>query len=379
MTQKAKTSLIRQVMRRILTVAMTVLVIGGAAAAVVFGADTLSARADAVPVPDAAALTPVSATPLSYEAGFAVTRRFTGQVEAGSSVPMSFELGGRLARVSVSEGDVVLQGDEIARLDTALLVAERTRLTASQAAIADQLQFAETRLDRAVALQHDGFTSQETLDQARANRDVLRHQIAELDAGLRTVAINIEKSVLYAPFDGRIAARNADETTTLAAGQTVVTVVATTAPEVRVGLPLDIETTALDRARIEISGATYPARLLQVRPDLDPLTRTRTVLFALDTDDPVVIGQTAKLLLQVDVPSVGVWVPTDALQEGAGSVWTVLVVQDDVVRSAAVELLHAEPTRAYVRGSFQEGAQLIDAGAHRVVPGQQVSLLQAGR
>ena len=45
------------------------------------------------------------------------------------------------------------------------------------------------------------------------------------------------------------------------------------------------------------------------------------------------------------------------------------------MRNASVELLHAEATRAFVRGTFPPEAQLIDTGAHRVVPGQAVEII----
>jgi len=51
-----------------------------------------------------------------------------------------------------------------------------------------------------------------------------------------------------------------------------------------------------------------------------------------------------------------------------------LVVQDDVVRTADVEVLYAQSDRAYVRGTFDTNAQIIRTGAHRVVPGQQVTI-----
>ncbi|MEO0903652.1 MAG: efflux RND transporter periplasmic adaptor subunit, partial [Pseudomonadota bacterium] len=109
-------------------------------------------------------------------------------------------------------------------------------------------------------------------------------------------------------------------------------------------------------------------------PDIDPTTRTRTALFALDTDVPLTFGQTATLLIDVTVTAQGAWVTLDALQQGSGSIWTVLVVEDGIVRTAAVEVLFQQSDRAFVQGSFSEGAQLIATGAHRVVPGQQVQI-----
>jgi len=368
---------LRTVLRRTVAAIGTLGVVAFSAGAVAIGADMLSQRADAAPVPAPAALTPVQVQHVTRHTQYTVTNRFLGQVEAGTDAALSFELGGRLATLLVEEGETVKAGEIIARLDTALLDAEAQRLTASRSATAAQLAFAETRLTRATELLPEGFSSQETLDQARATRDELLARIAEVDAALQTVAINREKSVLIAPFDGRVGQQTAEVTETLGAGQPVVTLIETAAPKVRVGLPLDVDPTTLNGPLIEIGGVTHPATLHQVRPDIDPVTRTRTAIFSVAAITPFTFGQTASLLVTQPVAADGFWLPMDALQEGSGSIWTVLVVDDGIVRAAAVELLHAESDRAFVRGTFTDGAQLITTGAHRVVPGQQVTVTLA--
>lgn len=366
------------ILRRGLTLIGTLVTLGIAGAAVAVGTGVLTERAQAVPAPQAAERIPVSVQVMQVEESYTIPRRFIGQVEAGTEATLSFELGGKLAELNADEGDNVKEGQVIARLDTALLQAERTRLKASRDATAAQLEFAESRLVRAAELQGQGFSSQETLDQARATRDELTARIAEIDAGIASVDINIEKSEIRAPFDGRVGAQSVDITETLSAGQPVLNLIETKEPMVRIGLPLDLSPDALVDTKIDIEGVIYPAELRRMRPDVDPLTRTRTALFALDTEQAPTFGQTATLSIDMQVAARGTWVPVDALQEGSGSIWNVLLVEDGTVRTAAAELLHAETDRAFVRGTFAEGATLIRSGAHRVVPGQEVTVLNTG-
>ena len=363
-----------RILRRIGILIGTALAVAIAIGAVMFGSDALAKRAENAPPPVAATLATVAVSPVQFEDHYTTTRRFLGQVEATADAVLSFELSGRLADLTVDEGESVAKGAVIARLDTALLEAERLRLAASKDATAAQLTFAETRLKRAEQLLGEGFSSQETLDQARATRDELVSRIAEIDAGLTTVAINIEKSELRTPFDGRVGALDVEIAETVNPGQMILTLIETSDPIVRVGLPLSMTEADLQSVQIETAGAQHDAQLLQLRPDIDPTTRTRTALFALDTDVPLTFGQTATLLIDVTVPAQGAWVTLDALQQGSGSIWTVLVVEDSIVRTAAVEVLFQQSDRAFVQGSFSEGAQLIATGAHRVVPGQQVQI-----
>lgn len=380
MTKPKQQGLAGRALRKLTSIIVTLGVVGAAVIAIMFGAQALASRADDVPPPQSAPLAKVSVTPLKQQDGYLLDRRYVGQTEAGATIALSFELGGRLIDLRAEEGDEVAAGEVLMRLDTALLEADANRQAAARAAISSQLAFAQSRLTRAEALQQDGFTSQETLDQVRATRDELQSRMDEIDASLASVQINLEKSVLTAPFAGRIGSQYVEEGAALGVGQSVAQLIETGRVQVRIGLPLDLPEGALDAAMVEVAGETYPATLIQYRPDIDPVTRTRTALFAIGTDanSEAIFGQTAVLQLKNKVPLPGAWVRMDALQEGVGGAWTLLVVEDGIVRPAVVDVLHAEGQRAFVRGTFQDGAMAIKQGAHRVVPGQAVQALTVG-
>lgn len=310
--------------------------------------------------------------PLALDTGFSVTRRFLGQVEPGQSSDLSFELGGRIVDLMVDEGDRVAAGEPIARLDTALLDTERARLVSAREALSADLAFAQLSVERREALQERGFTPEESLDQARFSSSALTARIAETDAQIANVDVRIEKAVLRAPFDGRVANRSVDTGATIGAGQTVVTLLEEDAVQIRVGLPLwaNIDTDRL--WTVTIDGAPYPATLVSVRPDIDPATRTRAVLLRLDGLD-VPFGSVAAVNVPREVSATGSWVPLDALRESAPGVWTVLAVDgDNRVRGVPVEVLHTEADRVFVSGGLTDGLPLITGGPHRVTPGQLV-------
>ncbi|ABG31799.1 efflux RND transporter periplasmic adaptor subunit [Roseobacter denitrificans] len=375
MTGPTKQTWTRKVLGTTARMILTVSFIGIAGFAVVMGVGLLSDRARAVPEPEAARPLPVHVQTIEMKQGYTTPRHFTGQIEARANVSLSFELGGRIVSLSVDEGDSVVAGQEIARLDTDLLDAEATRLSASRGAVAAQLSSAEARLTRAIELQRQGFTSQARLDDALAARDELTNRIAEIDAALKSVQINLEKSVIYAPFDGQVGMQNVDAAETIQAGQPIVRIMETSAPELRVGLPLDIAADDLRSVEISLGGTLHPAKLSRIRPDIDPITRTRTALFSLEKPGNLLFGQSASLVLRSDIKAQGAWVPVDALQSGEGSVWTLMLVVEDRLQPAAVEILHIEDQRAYVRGTFEQGSVFVTTGAHRVVPGQSVSVL----
>ena len=366
--------MLRRGLRLLGRVSLTLAVIAGAGIAVQLGASELARRADAAPTPEAAALVPVSATPLVRETGYTVARAFIGQVEPQKSVAVSFELPGRLDRIEVDEGDWIEKGQVLATQDVSLLAVERTRLLASKTAAEAQLRFAEQTVVRTEELKRRGFLSEAGLDEALSRRDELLARIAEIDAALENVAIRVAKSRITAPFDGRVTERLVDGGETLGAGQRVLGLVALHKPQVRIGVPLDIAETNLGDATIEIGDSRHPATLVTLRPDIDPVTRTRTAIFEIETLDRPAFGQIARLILPQRVDAAGIWVPTTTLKEGVRGQWTVLTVDaDQTVRAATVEILHAESERVFVRGAFPEGTLLIDAGPQRVTVGQRVA------
>lgn len=353
---------------------VTLGIVAGAGAAVFFGQDFLQARAAAQPEPAPAPLVSVSVRALTQEPSYKQTRTFVGQIEPQKTVSASFELAGQLAEILVDEGETVSAGQLLAKLDTDLLDAERNALISSRAGIEAQLEFNRQQLKRAEALLDRGFASQERLDEDVATRDELNARIREIEANLASVTIRLEKSELRAPFDGRVTQRFVDGGEALSPGQSVMEVIETSAPLVRVGVPLGLDKAKLNGAAVIVNGTPYGASLVTLRPDIDATTRTRTALFALTDAPTFAFGQTVEVAVDAEVAMPGTWVPIDSLKEGTRGQWTLLVLNDkNVVERATALILHAESDRVYVQGSFPDGTRMIESGTQRVVPGQTVA------
>lgn len=353
---------------------LTLAVMGGAGTAVFYGQDWLQARAAAQPAPEPAPLVSVSVRPLTQEPSYSQTRYFVGQIEPQKTVAASFELAGQLQRIEVDEGDQVSAGQLLATQDVELLEAERTALLSSREGTQAQLDFNMQQVERAEALLDRGFASQERLDAAIATKDELTARIREIDANLASVEIRLTKAELRAPFAGRITQRFVDGGEALSPGQAVLEVIETTAPLVRVGVPLKLDATTLRRTQVIVDGQAYAAKLVTLRPDIDPVTRTRTALFSLENAPAFAFGRTAEVAVETVVEMPGTWVPIDSLKEGTRGQWTLLVLNErDVVERATALILHAESDRVYVQGSFPDGTRMIESGTQRVVPGQSVA------
>jgi multidrug efflux pump subunit AcrA (membrane-fusion protein) len=378
---------------------------------------------------------PVETLVLKAANSISVRRTYTGVLKAGRASELGFELAGRLERVLVDEGDRVADGQLLAELDTDGLLARKEQLQAERdqatAVLAEleagprreqiaaaraevenlraQWQLAENTRQRRKQLLIDGAVSQEEYDQqafgvqaARARLDAAQRRLDELEAGtraeqidaqravvarldatLKQVELDLEDSQLRAPFDGTIAARYVDEGTVTAQGIPVLRILDQTNIEAWIGLPPD-EVAGIElgqQHQLQINGRHYEATVSGILPELDPRTRTRSIVFQLAAShDELVAGQVVRISHTAQQREAGFWLPVVALTRGDRGLWSVLAVVPGSVTGAAVverrdvEVMHSETDRVFVRGTLLPEEQIVAGGTHRLVPGQRVEV-----
>lgn len=233
----------------------------------------------------------------------------SGTVEA-TEARLGFETGGRLAEVSVREGDEVAAGAIIARLDASEAAARKAQAAAQvEVAVARRdeaeagfrseevaqgkaalegtelrLKNSEEELARAESLLAGGAISKEARDRARLARDVVaseqaaarervqllekgsrreaiaaaRAAVTQAEAALATADAALAKLTLRAPFAGRVSERHHEPGETVSPGAPVVTLLDPNDRWVRIYVP----ETRLGRVRLgagaSIRSDTFP-------------------------------------------------------------------------------------------------------------------------
>ncbi|WP_159456815.1 efflux RND transporter periplasmic adaptor subunit [Roseivivax jejudonensis] len=359
---------------------MTLVVVLGAGAVATGLSSAIAARTQATDGPDPVPAALVATAFAEEQRGFTVSRRFAGQIEPMRTAALAFEAGGTLSRVLVDEGDVVSEGELVARLDTRRLEAERARLRALRKADVARAELARRTSARQEDLAQSGFASDQRLDEVRLTLAELEAAIAQTDAALADITLRIEKAELRAPFAARVGTRAVDDGMAVGAGVPVLTLLEDSRPTFRVGLAPRLAHTLSpgDAHDVIVDGQAYPATVTAVRPDLDPATGTRTVILRLMDGAPP-FRQSGTLRLDERIETPGFAVPLTALREGVRGAWTVTVAQPDgsgghVAAMAAVEMIHADDRIAYVRGTIRTGARVVVDGTHRLVPRQRIRL-----
>jgi HlyD family secretion protein len=240
----------------------------------------------------------------------------SGSVEA-TEADLGFQVGGRIAQLSVREGDVVAAGQELARLDALELDARRAgaaaQLEAARAALAElqtgarpeeqrqaraaelaareRMEEAERLYTRSRALEEGGAVSRESLEQARSAYEVARAQhqqavehaalvmrgprverldvqraaVRQAEAQLAQADAQLAHAVVTAPFGGVVTVRHRQQGETVGTGAPVLTVMDPSDRWVRIYVREDvIGRVALGQAA-EIRSDSDPARVFDGR------------------------------------------------------------------------------------------------------------------
>jgi RND family efflux transporter MFP subunit len=278
--------------------------------------------------------------------------------------------------VFVDEGDRVEAGQLIAKLDTAQLRAARRRVAASLDEAAAGVGISTLTADRLGQLAEEQYISRQSADEARFSLRAAEAKQLQLRAALEQIDVDLRKSRLVAPFSGIVSTRLVDEGTVVAAGSPVIQFRESDEREAVVGLPRTVRVDVGSIQELVLDGRSFEAKVTSIVNDVNARTRTVTVILELPNDIAAADGQVVDLVHRREVEDSGFWVPTTALTEGLRGTWTVYSVEAEgdalVVRREAVEVLHAETDRAFVRGTLEASERIIATGLHRVVPGQRV-------
>jgi RND family efflux transporter MFP subunit len=148
----------------------------------------------------------------------------TGRVVAARRASVSSKGTGRLEWLGVQEGQMVKEGDVIARLENRDVAAQREQAQAQvQAARANlaqgqaELDDAQAALKRAQDLARQNFISGSALDtaearhnKARAAIESLKAQIAVAEANARVAGVAYDQTLIRAPFTGIVLTKSAN-------------------------------------------------------------------------------------------------------------------------------------------------------------------------
>ena len=305
------------------------------------------------------------------------------------------EVAGRVAAVSpsmvsggfFSKGDVLI---EIERIDYEAALAQAR---AALASAGSELANAELTFNRAEELAATEAVSRADLDQALNQLNVARAAQRQATAALLRAERDLERTLVAAPFDGRVRTERVDVGQFVSRGESIATLYSTDFAEVRLPVkdqdlaflpfslartdpPSATRTKAILRAEFAGGKHAWEADVVRTEGELDPLSRVVNVIAQVaDPYEPEGEAPPLTVGLFVEADIMGktvddvVVVPGTALQEG-NRLYVVDTSNRLSFRDAEVVRLTAET--AYLRADVSNGEQICVTPLDNVVEGQSV-------
>ena len=372
---------------------------GAAIALVLSGAIALSAcskQEAAAPAPR-----PVVAVAVHADGNAMQAASLPGEIQARYSTPLSFRVGGKIIERRVRLGDVVKNGQIVARLDPADAQKNAASAQAQLEAAQHSLVYAKQQLDRDQAQAKENLIAPAQLEQttnAYASAAAQRDQAAQQAALSKD---QLQYTTLSADHAGVITAEQADTGQNVSAGQAVYNL----AWSGDIDVVCDVPESALaalsvgQTAQVTLAalpGRSFKARVRELSPAADPQSRTYRAKLTLDNPGPDVrLGMTADIALAAPSPSdssanasANSMANPSANQNGSFTVPATALFHDGtqpavwVVRAAdnALELRRVTVTRYNERTivigqGLKEGERVVLQGVHTVTAGEKVHVI----
>jgi RND family efflux transporter MFP subunit len=281
--------------------------------------------------------------------------------------------------ILVDEGQVVVAGEILAKLDDKRLRAQMSELSAILNRAESEANLAELSFKRVVELVDKKLESVQRLDESRESVNAAKAFVDEIIARKQTLLVEIVKTKLLAPFDGSVVSRLVDKGTVVGAGQTLFNLQQNGYLEVRFALSADNVNKFTLGQVMTLSTQTHrvlgKVKSIAQQRRLD--TSTVDVIVSLTEQHLSILpGDLLHIDISSDINAQGFWVPRKALISDVIGLWSLFTVEvidgEHQLIAKLVEMVHADDKAAFVRGALQDGEVVVIEGVQRLVPGQKV-------
>ena len=313
------------------------------------------------------------------ETSGSVGASYPGEVRARHESKLGFRNGGRVTQRLVEVGSHVVAGQVLMRVDPEQEVLRTASATAGVDAARSRVEQNRTDLARTEVLFKRRFASQAELDTARLALDESEAQLKSAVAQHDMASNQRAYTDLRADRAGVVTAITAETGQVVATGTPVVTVAADGEREVSVAIPEARVAELRVAKRMTVSlwsnpGKTYLAKLRELSPDTDEVTRTYAArVTILDPGPEVSLGMTATVFTPDVEGDKAVRLPLTAIHDSSGTprVW-VVDPKSSRVTARTVKLGAPQKDTVLIAEGLNSGDVVVTAGANLLQADQKV-------
>ncbi len=309
----------------------------------------------------------------------------TGLIQAWKEITITPDIGGKIDKIHVEEGDMVKKGQLLAELDTRAFRLQLEQAAAGVVVAEANLEDAKRNMDRMERLNDESAVSRQQYEKIKLLYEAAGAQLQQAVAVLNLAKHNVEVSRMRAPFSGVVASQNAE------VGDVINPMMGGFFPNEGIltlmdysRIRLEVEVSQRDAARIEkgqfarvevaaFPGRAFPGRVSLVNLTADPQSKKFTVVVLLDNQDLLLKPNTfGDVFFTVAVHENVLVIPPKAVLEKS----YVFVVQGETVKKVKVTLGFQNQDFVEVTSGLKEGDRVISEGNFGLEEGTQIDVLE---
>lgn len=304
----------------------------------------------------------------------------SGEVRAKIESRLGFRVPGKIVARKVELGTVVKRGQVLMQLDPQDLLLGQAQARAGLSAAESNRDLAKAELKRYQELREKNFVAQAVLDAKETAYKAAQASYEQAKAALSNQSNQAGYASLLADIDGVVTGIEAEVGQVVAAGTPVVRVAKAGDMDVVVGVPEDKINSIRQLNDIKVklwanSGEVYAAKLRELSPIADPVTRTFVAKIALPNNaKDVQLGMTANVIFGMKSEVQMVRLPLTALfqEKNVSSVW---IVESGAVKLVPVQIGSTSGEDVLISSGIQAGQTVVTAGVNLLKAGQKVHIL----
>jgi membrane fusion protein (multidrug efflux system) len=286
------------------------------------------------------------------------TIRLTGIIDFDRISEVSGEISGLITRQNAVEGALVKQGDVLVELNTDLIQKDMDIKRAERAQVTADLDKVGRTMKRLESLLKKNSASRQAYDDARFDHRALQKKRETLDGELERLSLQLDKSVVRAPFDGMVLEKLKEQGEWLAPGTPVCRLAASSNLVAKVSLPENLFSFQQQGTEVPVSLIASGLELKGQVDSISPVVDLRSKSSLLKIRLPYHPGMIQNMSVSVEV-SAGdrreiLLLPRDALMRMKGADFVYAVKQDKAVLT---------PVKVVSRGNENVGVEIEDLGA----------------
>lgn len=309
---------------------------------------------------------------------------FTGVIEAWKKINITPDIGGKIARIHVEEGQRVAKGQLLAEMDTRAIRLQLDQAEAALAVAEANYNDAQKNMERMERLEKEEAVSDQEYEKIKLVFEAAEAQLKQAQAAVNLARYNLDVSLMKAPFAGIVASRNAEEgdvINPMMGGFSTTSGVLTLMDFSRITVEVEVSHRDIVRIRkgqfAELRVAAFPERVFQGRVSIvnisaDPMTKKFNVEVTVDNSDLVLRPNTfGEISLEVSTHEDALVIPQRAVLENT---YVFRVIDNNRVERVDLTLGLQNSDRIEVITGLKEGDLVVVEGNFGLEDGTEIEI-----